>query len=68
MFISSSNQACLEHARAIFYSFQKDIFNGVLQAPIRAHLALTLKGFVVGSQILNLTLNLSFDHNSCISC
>ncbi len=52
------NQACLEHARAISYSSQKDISNGVLHAPIRAHVTLALKGFVVGSQILNLIFDL----------
>jgi hypothetical protein len=67
MYISSSKQACLEHARAISYSSQKDIcIKGVLHAPIINHLALALRGFMVGSQILNLTLNPSFDHNSCI--
>jgi hypothetical protein len=34
---------------------------------MRPHLTFPLKGFVVGSQILNLTPALSFDHNSCKS-
>jgi len=54
----------LEHAREIFYSSQKDISNGVLAHPNQA---LALKGFVVGSEIFNLSFNLSFDYNSCIS-
>jgi hypothetical protein len=46
-FISSSNQACLEHEKALFYSLQTDISNDVLHAPIRNHLTLALKRFVV---------------------
>jgi hypothetical protein len=46
--------------------FQKDLSKGVLHAPIIDHLTLALKGFVVGNQIINLTPNPSFDHNSCI--
>jgi hypothetical protein len=61
------NQACLEHVREISYSFQIDISNGVWHAPMRAYLALALKGFVVGNEIFNLTLDPSFDYNSCIS-
>jgi hypothetical protein len=34
---------------------------------IKIHLTPTLKGFVVGSLILNLITSLSFDHNLCIS-
>jgi len=49
-----------ENVRKIFYSFQK-IF------PIGIHLAPIFKGFMVGSQISNLILGLSFDHNSCKS-
>jgi hypothetical protein len=30
-------------------------------------LTLTFKGFLVGNQIFNLILTLSFDHNSCKS-
>jgi hypothetical protein len=56
----------LEHTRAIFYSPQKDLSNGVLQAPIRDHLTPSLRGFVVGSQIPNFTLDPSFDHKLCI--
>jgi hypothetical protein len=33
----------------------------------KPHLTPAFKGFVVGSQILNLTLTPSFDHNSCKS-
>jgi hypothetical protein len=67
MLISSSNQTCFEHARAIFYIPQKDFSNGVLNPPIEDHLTPTLREFVVGNQIPNLTPNPSFDHNSCIS-
>ncbi len=56
-----------EHARTITYSPQKDFSNGVLHAPIRYHLSPTLRGFMVQSQIENLTLGPSFDHNSCTS-
>jgi hypothetical protein len=64
-FVSFSNQIYFENSRVISYSPQKDISNGVYHAPIRAHLTLDFKGFVVKSQILNSTLALSFDHNSC---
>jgi hypothetical protein len=66
MLISSSNQMCLEHAKEIFDKPQKDLFNNVLHASIGDHLTLTLRGFVVRNQISNLTLDSSFDHNSCI--
>jgi hypothetical protein len=65
-FISSSNQACLEHMKVLTYNPQNDLDNGVLHAPIINHLTLDLRGFVLGSQIPNLTFNLSFDQNSCI--
>jgi hypothetical protein len=57
----------LEHARAISYRIQQDLFNNVWLAPIGAHLTPFLKGFMVGSQIPNLTFGLSFDHKLCIS-
>jgi hypothetical protein len=66
-FISSSNQTYLEYAREIFYSPQKDLSNDVLHASIKDHLTPILRGFIIGSQIHNLTSKLSFDHNSCIS-
>jgi hypothetical protein len=66
MFISSSNQAFLEHMKKPSYSPENDIFNSVLHAPIENHLTSTLRGFVVGTQIPNLTPASSFDHNSCI--
>jgi hypothetical protein len=56
-----------EHVRAINYSLQQDLFNGVFFSPIGDDLTPDLRGFVVESQIGNLTLDLSFDHNSCIS-
>ncbi len=65
-FISYSKQTSLEHARGIFYNPQKFPSNGVLHASIGDHLILSLKGFLVGSQIFNLIINFSFDHNSCI--
>jgi hypothetical protein len=45
--VSFTNQDYLEHARAISYSFQKDLFNSVLHAPLKTHFTLALKGFVV---------------------
>jgi len=62
-----SNQTCFEHVKIIFYNLQKDLSNGIWYVSIEAHLTLILKGFVVGSQIFNLTPNFSFDCNSCIS-
>jgi len=67
MFISSSNQVHYEHIKVVTFSPQKDIFNGVLHIPIGDDLTPTLKGFVVRSQIPNLTLDFSFDCNSYIS-
>ncbi len=55
------------NAKEIFYSPQKDLSNGVMHAPIKAHLTFTFKGFVVESIVFNLTPTLSFDHNSCKS-
>jgi len=62
--IYSSKKIFLDHARPISYSPQKDISNSVLHAPIEDHLALAIRGFVVGNQIPNLIPDLSFDHNS----
>jgi uncharacterized protein (DUF2062 family) len=56
-FIYLLNQYFLEHTRAISYSPEKDLSNGVLHTPIRNDFAPALKGFVVGSQILNLIFN-----------
>jgi hypothetical protein len=44
----------------------EDLFNGVLDNLIKVHLAPTLKKFVVGSLIPNLTPSPSFAYNSCI--
>jgi hypothetical protein len=52
--------------KAIFCNLQKDLSNGVSHTSIGTHLTLALKGFTVKNQILNLTPNFSFDHNSCI--
>jgi hypothetical protein len=65
--IFSSNQTCLDHARVISYSPQKEFSNDVLHFPISNLFTFVLRGFVVGSQIPNLIPNLSFDHNSCFS-
>ncbi len=45
-----------ENLKVISYSHQKDLSNGVKHAPIQLHLTPIFKGFVVGSQIPNLTL------------
>ncbi len=66
LFIYFSNQVCLEHAREISYSCQRDISNGVWHTPIKVYLAFVLKGFVVGSENFNLTFDPSFEYNSCI--
>jgi hypothetical protein len=47
MFISSSNQTCLEHAKVISYNPQKDLYNGVLHTLISDHLTLFARGFVI---------------------
>jgi hypothetical protein len=52
--------------RAISYIPYKDISSGVSHTPIGDDLTPTLRGFVVGSKIPNLTLDLSLGHNSCI--
>jgi hypothetical protein len=65
MFISFSNQVYFENSREISYSPQKNLFNDALHAPIETHLTPTFKGFMVGSQILNLIHAPSFDYNSC---
>jgi hypothetical protein len=65
MFISSSNKIYLKHYREISYIPQKGLSNGVLHAPIRDHLTFVLRGLVIESQFFNLTLSLSFYHNSC---
>jgi hypothetical protein len=67
IFIYFSKQAYLEYVKAISYRFQKDLANNVLHCPIEDHLTIVLMQFVIKSQIPNLTLNLSFEHNSCIS-
>jgi hypothetical protein len=66
MFISFSNQAFFEHVMAIIYSPQKDLSIIIMQDPIKDHLTFVLRGFVIKRQIPNLTIDLSFDHNSCI--
>jgi hypothetical protein len=43
-------------------------FQHYITCPNQNYLTLILRGFVVGSQIPNLTPNPSFDHNSCILC
>jgi hypothetical protein len=46
---------------------KKDLSNSVLHSQIKDYLTPTLRGFVVRSQIPNLTPIPSFDHNSCTS-
>jgi hypothetical protein len=53
--------------RATSYNPEKNLSNGVSHTLIEDHLTLALKRFVVESQIPNLTFDLCFDHNSCIS-
>jgi hypothetical protein len=45
----------LKHTRKKSYNLQKYLSNSVLHAPIKNHLTFVLKGFVVESQIFNLT-------------
>ncbi len=45
----------------------KKIFTMVHGTPIKAHLTLAIKELLVESQISNLTPDLYFDYNSCIS-
>ncbi len=66
-FISFSNPICFENARVIYYSAQKNLFNGAWKSLIESHLTPPFKGLVVGSQIHNLTPTPSFDHNLCKS-
>jgi len=66
MFISFSIQTCFEYVKAMTYSSQKDLSNGLLHAPIKDHSTFALRGFVFESQIPNLTPGPSFDHNTCI--
>jgi hypothetical protein len=47
--ISFSNQVFFENARAISYSLQKDLSNGVKHASIKLHLSLAFKAFMVRS-------------------
>ncbi len=60
-----SNQVFFENPKAIFYRSQKYFSNGVYHTPIKVHLNLAFKGFMVGSQIGNLAPTRSFNHNSC---
>jgi len=55
-----------EHASKISHNSQKDISNGVLHAPIEDDFIIVLRGFVVRSQVSNLTPNPFIDHNLCI--
>jgi hypothetical protein len=67
MFTSFSNQVYFKISRKISYSPWKYLSNGVWHSPIGVHLTPTFKRFVVESQIPNLILAPSFDHNSCKS-
>jgi hypothetical protein len=57
----------LDHTKVIFHSPKKNLSNGVWHIPIGDHLTPTLRKFVIRNQILNLIIDPSFDHNSCIS-
>ncbi len=57
----------LDHTKVIFYSPKKNLSNGVWHIPIGDHLTPAFRKFVVMSQIPNLIIDISFDHNSCIS-
>jgi hypothetical protein len=67
MFIFLRNQFVYENSKAISYSLQKYLSNGLLHALIEVHLTLPFKEFMIRSQISNLTPAPSFDHNSCKS-
>ncbi len=67
MLTSFLNQVVYENLKAISYSPKKYLSNGVLHALIEAHLTLSFKEFMIRSQILNLIIAPSFDHNSCKS-
>jgi hypothetical protein len=67
MLISFLNQFFYENSKAISYSPQKYLSNGVLHAPIEANLTLSFKELVIRNQIPNLIPAPSFDHNSCKS-
>jgi hypothetical protein len=68
MFISFSNQVSFENSRALSYSPQKCLSYGLYHTRVKFHFTPTFKGFVVRSQIPNLTPTLFFYHNSCKSC
>jgi hypothetical protein len=51
---------------ALYDNFKKDLSNGVLHTLIGDYLTPALRGFMVQSQIPNLTSAPSFGHNSCI--
>jgi hypothetical protein len=61
------NQFLKENANTIFYSSQQDCSNDVQHAPIRPHLTLAFKGFVVKNQIIKLTPAFFLYHNFCKS-
>jgi hypothetical protein len=66
MIIYISNQVFFEICRKIFYRNWKYISNNVYHTSIDPHLTRSFKGFVVKSQIFNLTCTFFFYHNSCI--
>jgi hypothetical protein len=53
--------------RGQYHVALKNLSNSVKHAPIRPHLTFAWKGFMVGSQIENLTPALFLNHNSCKS-
>jgi hypothetical protein len=65
MFISSSNQSFLEQGQ--YFIPLKRSFQWCMARPNQSSFGpLLLRGFMVKSQIPNLTRNPSLDHNSCI--
>jgi len=66
-FISFSNQVYFENMKAISYSPQKD-FSTCITCTDDNSLDPYFQGFVVESQIPNLTIALFKNHNSCKSC
>jgi hypothetical protein len=67
MFKCFLNQVVNENSKAIQYSLQKYLSNGVSHTPIEAYLTFFFKEFMIRNQIPNLIHAPSFDHNSCKS-
>jgi hypothetical protein len=61
----SQIKSILRIRRQYLIALQKVFSNGVSHFPIKPHLTFAFKGFMLKSQIPNLTPTPSFDHNSC---